>query len=97
MSKTTAAVGRNVSPAERRRLADEAIEYIDLLGWISDAQITLLGVRTVAETTPTVDKALSLNDVRFRSPDILDGGMQSAVGRVRERLLHIVGELGGAA
>nr|WP_145545760.1 hypothetical protein [Variovorax boronicumulans] len=85
------------TPGERRLLATEAVEYIDLLGWISDAQRTLLSVRLVAENTPSVAEALGLNDVRYRSPDILDDGMQSAVGRVRERLIEVIGELGGAA
>ncbi|RCW65188.1 hypothetical protein [Pseudorhodoferax soli] len=85
------------TPEERLLLSTEAIEYIDLLGWISDAQIALMGLRLVADTTPSVAEALRTNAVPYRSPDLLDGGMSRAVGHVRERLIHIVGELGGAA
>jgi hypothetical protein len=88
---------RPAESAERRLLATEALEYIDLLGWISDAQRTLLGVRLVADTTPAVRDALAHNEVRYRSPDLLDAGMHSAVGHVRERLVEVIGELGGAA
>jgi hypothetical protein len=84
------------TPGERRLLANEAIEYIDLLGWISDAQITLMGLRLVADTTPSVAEALRINAVPYRSPDLLDGGTHSAVGRVRERLIEVISELGGA-
>jgi hypothetical protein len=85
------------TPGERRLLAEEAVEYIDLLSWISDAQRTLLGVRLVADTTPAVRDALVHHEVRYRSPDILDNSMHSAMGRVRERLVEVIGELGGAA